>query len=91
MAKSDFTYKIFSDERVISIVDLDKGNMSVTNNIENVVKEIADEANVRISHFKIIYRDSSGIWDGYDPRNDKFIPLDEKHEMDALIAIQKPR
>jgi len=35
-SQADFTYSIFAN--VISIVDLDLGNRSVTNDIENVLR-----------------------------------------------------
>lgn len=69
--KSDFDWRhveIFKDNRattVIEIVDLDLGNMSVTNDIENVVTQIATELpeDNPITENAIIYRDSEGIWD----------------------------
>lgn len=88
MSKSNYTYKIFRDERVISIVDLD-GPMSVTNNIDRVVEEITNCEHILISRFCVIYKDTSGVWDGYDPLKDQFIILNEQHEIDALIEIQK--
>ena len=57
---ADFTYSIFGN--VISIVDLNLGNRSVTNDIERVLRKI------EYYHiaFKIMYRDSEGVWDGIE-------------------------
>lgn len=59
--RSDYTYTV--EENVIAIIDLDLGNQSVTNDIENVLDEIS--AQLRgLAGYAIIYRDSRGIWDG---------------------------
>jgi hypothetical protein len=49
---------------VIAIVDLDLGNRSVTNDIENVLRKIEYYHQGPITAFKIMYRDSEGVWDG---------------------------
>ena len=47
---------------VVAIVDQDDGVMSVTNNIENVVKRLATLGMLREGD-RLIYRDSGGMWD----------------------------
>ena len=55
------------------IEDLNKGNMSVTNCIEDIIDDInkAEGTCRRIA----IYKDSEGIWDGFDRDTMKFVPL----------------
>lgn len=59
--KSDYHAEIIQD--VLCIYDLNKGNMSVTNNIENVLKEIFQSPEHDGLIRPIIYMDSDGIWD----------------------------
>jgi hypothetical protein len=62
--QADFTYSILGN--VISIIDLDLGKRSVTNDIENVLRKIEYYHQGSIVGFKIMYRDSESIWDGVD-------------------------
>lgn len=83
---ANFTYDI--EDYIISIIDENLGNTSVTNDIENVLKTICDDIG-SLQNKIIIYRDSEGTWDGVtvDKNNkfDKFIPLGKKHEHLALL------
>ena len=69
MSRSDFDWKIveiLQDERavqVVEVVDLDLGNMSVTNDVENVILEIAKILPRPPTDFAWIYADSTGAWD----------------------------
>jgi hypothetical protein len=66
---------------------------SVTNDIENVIEDIRDLEGIRkkIMDYKIIYKDSEGIWDGVDyyrkPYTDylsaSFVHLRESHWLKA--------
>ena len=66
--RSDFTYhtREVNGTSVLVIIDLDQGGMSVTNNVEAVVKSIAAELGEDIYKKPIIYKDSMGIYDGID-------------------------
>jgi hypothetical protein len=78
MTKADYTYEIIriDGRQVLSIVDEDLGNTSVTNCIEDVVEEIADkEAALDLNTCHIVYRDSMGIWDGFDYKTKSFLYL----------------
>jgi len=61
--------QILTDDRttnVIEITDRDLGNMSVTNDVENVLIEISDDPlfdNNPLSESAVIYCDSEGLWD----------------------------
>ena len=69
--RSDFTYhtREVNETSVLVIIDLDRGGMSVTNNVEAVVKSIAAELGEDIYKRPIIYKDSMGIYDGIDGTN----------------------
>lgn len=75
MGKSDYMYTIDFEKGFIQIVDLDKGGVSVTNNIEEVISEIAQKEGIDVVTFDVIYRDSAGIWDGWDPILHEYIIL----------------
>ena len=81
MAKSNYTYRIqeHSGRKVIVIEDLNLGNMSVTNNIEEVVAEIYHKEGINLSAAVIVYRDSEGVWDGWNHDMQDFVPLNETH------------
>lgn len=66
--RSDYAYHFveFDGVKVLVIIDLDQGGMTVTNNVENVVMAIADEVGEDILNQPIVYRDSQGIFDGID-------------------------
>jgi hypothetical protein len=67
---------------VISIVDLDLGNRSVTNDIESVLRKIEHYHQGSIGGFRIIYRDSEGTWDGieWNGEHASFFALRETEE-----------
>lgn len=59
--RADYTYTV--EGGVIAITDLDLGNKSVTNDIENVLEDIRAELG-DLAGYSVIYRDSMGRWDG---------------------------
>jgi hypothetical protein len=81
--QADFTYSIRGE--VISIIDLDLGNRSVTNDIENVLRKIEYWHQGSIAAFRIMYRDSGGVWDGvnWDDQRASFFALGETDETAA--------
>lgn len=83
--KSTYTYQIIEAQgrNVISITDLDAGR-TVTNNIENVLAEIAKAEKIHVEDYMIVYRDTALIWDGYDAKAHTFIPLQKKTEDEAI-------
>lgn len=88
MSKSDYIHKIYQVDKIIEIQDLNLGKMSVTNNIENVIDEIAKEEGINKSEFKVIYRDSVGNWDGFNTKTNQFISLDTDIKIVALNKIK---
>jgi len=85
-----FEYGITGD--ILWITD-EKGFKSVTNDMENVLRDIAEVIGFeQLCHKKIMYRDSMGIWDGVRFSGESsissisFFPLTEK---DAFKAKEK--
>ena len=60
--QADFTYKITPD--TIEITNTGLGKLSVTNDIESVLRKIEYWHQGSITGFKIMYRDENGVWDG---------------------------
>lgn len=71
MTRANYTYGIAdnTDEKILWIVDSNLGNMSVTNDMENVLDEIEKRTQLPLKDYKIIYRDSMNNWDGVDYKN----------------------
>ena len=61
--------------------------MSVTNNIENIVDYICKLENINPVEHYIIYKDSTGIWDGFEFATIDFIPLQETHWLKAATKM----
>jgi hypothetical protein len=75
--------------KFILIIDLNKGGLSVTNGIEEVVTQIVakeeeknikagfagDKAKFNPSDYVILYCDSAGRWDGWDDATQTFFSL----------------
>lgn len=85
MNRSNYTHRIETHENknVLVIEDLNRGNMSVTNNIEGVLDEIIQMTKIFIHSYLIIYRDSEGVWDGYNYNTEQFITLNERTWQEA--------
>lgn len=86
--KSQYTFWFdkHAFKNILIIEDLNQGGMSVTNNIENVLDEIIQDSGVFIHSYMIVYRDSDGIWDGYDYQQSTFVYLGEN---DWKSAVEK--
>ncbi len=84
--KSDYIHKIenFSGRDVLVIEDLDLGGKSVTNNMEEVLDEIEVMEKINTKAFMIVYRDSDGVFDGFDACSSRFIPLRQDHWKEAV-------
>jgi hypothetical protein len=59
---AEFVLKIYRDEMVIALEDLDFGNRSVTNDMEWVIEQLRERV-PNFDSYRLIYRDSMGIWD----------------------------
>jgi hypothetical protein len=85
MKRTDYTYKLL--DGLLSIVDLNLGRVSVTNCIEDVVEEICEKENADPLNMYIVYKDTEGIWDGWDHRTKRFIPLGSKDNISAIFKL----
>ena len=85
---ADYNVKIIND--VVVIYDLDKGNASITHDINNVLSSIHQNI-ADLTKKKIIYRDSDKIFDGIKADENAqfsyFYPIREKELNQALIKI----
>lgn len=86
MIKAEYNYKLIPEHKVVAIVDLNKGNMSVTNQIEEVVAAIATKESIVAKHWQWIYRDTENIYDGWDPTTEQFILLGA-HSLEAALEL----
>jgi hypothetical protein len=90
MARADYNHSITEEqgEKVITIIDLNLGNTSVTNDIENVVEEIAQAHDIEPNDYMIIYRDSDLRWDGWDAKTESYVPLNATTKFNAIENYQ---
>ena len=89
MARSNYEYefKSYKGRNFLVIEDLNRGSMSVTNDIETVVQECFQDKKLEPHQVYIIYKDSDGIWDGWDAAKQGFVALQQPTEEDAKDTI----
>jgi prophage maintenance system killer protein len=83
--RSDYiaTFRYVDGRQFLMIEDLNKGRMSVTNNIENIVDYVCMNKLQNPCEVYIVYKDSEGMWDGYEFASLHFIPLQKRHWLSA--------
>jgi hypothetical protein len=89
-SRAQFNFDIDGD--ILAIEDLG-GMKSVTNDIENILSDIAKYSLVNLSEYRIIYKDSQGVWDGITLKNGRvsFFPINEtdyKKAKEKLLKIK---
>ena len=94
--RSDYAYHINSKhgQQVLVIEDLNRGGMSVTNNAEAVIADIAYEIGEGIYKLPIVYKDSEGRYDGINGEKlkfDTFYHIGATSEKDAVTAAIERR
>lgn len=67
--RADFSWQIVRG--VVCVIDHDTGGASVTNDAENVIRDLV-EAGVNLAAMPVIYRDSMGVWDQLVVRDGEF-------------------
>jgi hypothetical protein len=82
---SDYIY--FIKGKVLIIEDSDLGNLSVTNDIQNVLNHI--KADLEFLPETIIYRDSEGNFDGVMHEQGNFLKFYPVNETDLEKALDK--
>jgi hypothetical protein len=70
-SRSDFEY--YFEDDILKIIDLDLGNITVTNDIENVLTDIRKIEGDKILTHRIQYMDSEGNWDFVTPTWDGLV------------------
>jgi hypothetical protein len=88
VTQADFTYTITPD--TISITDTGKGRLSVTNDIEAVLRKIEYWHQASIASLKILYRDEHGVWEeiSWDGKTVAFVALAEMDEKKAMKKLR---
>lgn len=73
-SSANFLYRlgIVTDQKILLIWDKNLGNRTVTNDIENVVADIAAHENLDAEDYLIFYKDSEGTWTGWEPSLHQF-------------------
>lgn len=89
-SRANFLYRIgvVDNVKTLLIWDKDHGNITVTNDIENVVSDIAEHEGIGQESHAIIYRDSAGNWDGWDSITGHFYPYPMPTTVRKQIALQ---
>ena len=87
--RADFTYKI--TPHTISIIDTTLGKLSVTKDIDAVLRKIEHWHQGSIAAFKIMYRDEHGVWNGirWDGQRASFFALCETDEKKAMAKLRR--
>lgn len=94
--RSDYTVKLYPGSAtvvgVIAIIDLNLGSVSVTNDADDVIRDLVG-AGFDLDSMRVIYRDSTGEWDRMATKGGrfrKFLPLPRGlDEAGAIAAVRK--
>jgi len=80
MTKSEFTMSINEAINMVLITDLNTGGMSVTNDIENVVKEVQKslEPGQNLSDYRVVSLNSFGLYDQILVKDGEFLDFGNK-------------
>jgi hypothetical protein len=70
MTRARYTWH--DDGRCLLIFDESNGGKSVTNDAEQVIADFA-ERGIDVDQRRVIYRDSTGLWDGMATRDGRFV------------------
>lgn len=91
MTKANYIHELHAKGgyNILTIEDLDIGGMSVTNDIENVVQDVEKMERINAERYVIVYRDSEGVWDGWDARNSRFVHCGQDTWQDAVEVMKQ--
>lgn len=86
-ARSDYEWGI--DRDVVWVRDLDRGGMSVTDNIRHILEHL--NGHVPVKEYLLMYCDSTGRWDGlaYSGVGADFFPLNETDYGRAILKLRQ--
>lgn len=93
MRQADIRTTIYEADRIIYIQDLNLGNVSVTNDAEQVIPRVHRETGKNLNDFIVIYEDSEGEIDELITKDNEFIDFGYLDAIDYEGAreILKPR
>lgn len=75
-SQCQFKYNINDEALTIKLVDYNEpGTVSLTNSIRQAIALIQLDQHIEPNDYLIVYRDSTGQWDGWDPRTNQFVGL----------------
>lgn len=77
-SKADYTYEYRAGFNALSIIDLVKGHISVTEDIEQVVTDISNKEKLNPFLITIVYRDELMFWCGYNYHTERFYGCTEE-------------
>src|SRR5690242_17757597 len=79
-----FSYQVYGN--VVAVIDHDRGR-SVTNDAENVIADLAQQFD--LTKFRVIYRDTRGVWDELLAKDGRFAGFHFINERDLDKALVK--
>lgn len=82
--RASFSYRTY--DRVIAVLDHDEGR-SVTNDADAVIEQLAEKFD--LSRYRVIYRDTRGIWDELRVRDGRFDGFRSINDRDLEAALLK--
>ncbi len=93
--QSSYDHGTEDNLKVLYIIDMGKQEYkSVTNNAENVLNEIMELDGINVADYKVMYKDSDGIWDGIKPTvinsrvtSVNFFPIGEREYSKAIKKL----
>lgn len=91
--RASFEYEV-SEDNIIQIIDLDRGK-TVTNDIEQVLRDIAQEQNHPLTGHEVVYRDTDGSWTGVELTANgtfgRFYALNVTSQEQAVARVRQMR
>lgn len=86
MTTADFIHSIqdYAGRNVLVISDLNLGATPVAEDLNGVLGVIAEREDILPHHYMIVFTDLSGLWNGFDPVTEEFIPLEQQTWKEAV-------
>lgn len=86
-SKASFGYitDTYKGNKVVYITDQSvMPQVTVTNDIENVIADIATSEEIDPKDYLFLYKDGEGRWDAWDAEYNDFVILGERNSLDAI-------
>jgi hypothetical protein len=84
--RAHYSYEVHG--KVIAIVGANDASISVTNDAENVIDELAEKG-LDLSQYRVIYRDECGAWDEILVKDGRFAGFHILKEYELTAALAK--